>query len=90
MLDLAEVERRATAGMEAFTRHGNSRGLDILITAANAAVIVQLGNDLAERTVAIDDEGCVWRVSEERSRIPVFRRPRRATFRFVGMWGAVL
>ncbi len=29
MLDLAELRRRATAGMEAFTRHGNSRGLDL-------------------------------------------------------------
>jgi len=29
MLDLAELKRRATAGMEAFTRHGNSRGLDL-------------------------------------------------------------
>jgi len=29
MLDLAELKRRATAGMDAFTRHGNSRGLDL-------------------------------------------------------------
>lgn len=29
MLDLAELKRRATAGIEAFTRHGNSRGLDL-------------------------------------------------------------
>lgn len=30
MLDLAESRRQASAGIEAFTRHGNSRGLDLM------------------------------------------------------------
>ncbi|MEO2017895.1 MAG: secretin N-terminal domain-containing protein, partial [Fuerstiella sp.] len=30
MLDLADARRREDAGMEAFTRHGNSRGLEIM------------------------------------------------------------
>ena len=30
MLDLSDARRREDAGMEAFTRHGNSRGLEIM------------------------------------------------------------
>ncbi len=38
MLDLSDARRREDAGMEAFTRHGNSRGLDIMNRNVNVDV----------------------------------------------------